>query len=103
MAHREVPLALQGPPARPAVASLLVPERSVIIPVYGRSDLTRQCLDTLLPQDLGDCELIVVDDASPDDTARVLEEYADRSKVVTDDENTGYACACSDGGASARG
>ena len=43
---------------------------SVIIPVYGLAEVTRQCLDRLLdaPPTSASWELIVVDDASSDAT-----------------------------------
>src|SRR6185312_14579185 len=43
---------------------------SIIIPVYGQAEITARCLRSIerLP-DLTPFEVIVVDDASPDDTA----------------------------------
>ena len=44
-------------------------------------------------------EVIVVDDASPDDTAEVLKSYGSAVRVVTRRENGGFARACNDGAA----
>jgi GT2 family glycosyltransferase len=66
--------------------------------------LTRQCLDALLG-DPPACsfEVIVVDDASPDDTASTLSAYEGRITIVRRKENGGFARACNDGAAEASG
>jgi GT2 family glycosyltransferase len=86
------------------MARTAVPRCSVVIPVHGRAGLTRQCIDAILtePPRAG-FELIVVDDASPDDTAHVLETYGQAVRVVTRAENGGFALACNDGAAAATG
>lgn len=71
------------------------PRTSIIIPVFNQSALTAQCLNALAAQQ--DCEVIVVDDASEDDTTRVLEEFKDRVHVVRHQVNLGFATACNDG------
>jgi GT2 family glycosyltransferase len=77
---------------------------SIVIPVHGRAGLTRQCIDAILaePPEVA-FEVIVVDDASPDDTRTVLDAYADAIRVVARDENGGFARACNDGAGAARG
>lgn len=71
---------------------------TVVIPVYGRSTLTRHCLDTLLGQELPEqTRVVVVDDASPDDTAEVLAGYGPQIDVVTLPTNQGFAVACNTG------
>ena len=75
---------------------------SIVIPVHGRAGLTRQCIEAILaepPQ--AAFELIVVDDASPDDTAAVLSGFGDRIRVVTRPANGGFAEAANDGAAAA--
>jgi GT2 family glycosyltransferase len=81
------------------------PRCSIIIPVHGKAALTAQCLDRLLapPWEKAPYEIIVVDDASPDATARVLAEYGDRIRVVTHGANLGFARTCNDGAAVAAG
>ena len=75
-----------------------------MIPVHGRAGLTRQCIDAILAEPpAAEFEVIVVDDASPDDTAAVLGAYGDAIRVVARDENGGFARACNDGAAAARG
>ena len=52
-----------------------MPYVSVIIPTYNRCKLLKEAIDSVLAQDYGDFELIVVDDGSTDDTPRLLESY----------------------------
>src|SRR6516225_11938131 len=70
-----------------------VPLCSVIIPVYNRAFLTRQCLDRLLadPLCLAEWEIIVVDDASTDTTPALLASYGDSIHVVAHQQNVGFA------------
>jgi GT2 family glycosyltransferase len=81
------------------------PSCSVIVPVFNRAGLTRQCVDILLaePPTLADREIVVVDDASTDATPELLAEYGDAIRVVKHEENTGFATSCNDGARAARG
>ena len=80
------------------------PRCSIVIPVHGRAGLTRQCIDAILAEPPGaSFEVIVVDDASPDDTAAVLHGYGDAIGVVTRGANGGFARASNDGAAAAEG
>ncbi|WP_110318982.1 glycosyltransferase family 2 protein [Mycolicibacterium moriokaense] len=54
-------------PTRPAI--------SVVVPTHNRSALVAQTLESILAQRDVDVQLIVVDDASTDDTRQVLEQY----------------------------
>jgi len=103
-----------APPAFDPAAIAALPERgegvtlpraSIIIPVHGRSEFTRQCLNTVLSDrsPAPRFEVIVVDDASPDDTPAVLAEYGDKVRVVALPDNCGFAGACNAGAAAARG
>lgn len=76
---------------------------TVVVPVHGRSVLTRHCLDLLLGQELPEgTRVVVVDDASPDDTARVLAGYGDAVEVLRQPVNLGFGAACDRGVAAAR-
>ncbi len=72
---------------------------AVIVPTYNGGLLTRACLEALLANPPSDCEwqLIVVDDASTDDTQSILDGYRDQITVVTHEHNRGFATACNDG------
>ena len=68
---------------------------SVIIPVYNVSSYLRRCLDSVLAQTLKDIEVICVDDASTDDSPKILQEYAakDARVKVVRQENAGAGAA----------
>lgn len=80
------------------------PRCSIIIPVFGLSDITRKCIFSVLSQTTTfPFEIIVVDDVSPDDTLRMLATFGDRIVVVRRRINGGYSRACNSGLAVARG
>lgn len=82
----------------------LVSLYSIVIPVHSRGSLTRQCLDILLSSPhVVDIEVIVVDDASQDQTPSLLTSYGNRIRVLTHGERAGFAATCNDGAAIARG
>lgn len=76
---------------------------SIVIPVHNRADLTRRCIERLLEQQLEHTQLVVVDDASSDDTARLLAGYDERVTVCSLASNLGFAGACNAGAAAAAG
>lgn len=55
---------------------------SVIVPVYNAEKTLRQCVDSILNQEYGDIELILVDDGSKDSSPAICEEYAERDSRV---------------------
>ncbi len=71
------------------------PEITVVMATYNRADTLPRTLDHLAKQDLAPdrFEVVVVDDASPDDTARVLAEQADsvpfELRFLVNEENRG--------------
>lgn len=66
---------------------------SVIIASYNSAAFLPETLNSVLSQDVAGIEVILVDDASTDDTPRVLEEYRDRIVVLRLPENTGGPAA----------
>ncbi len=81
-----------------------MPKCSIIIPVYNRARLTRKCLETLFAISTAcSFEVVVVDDASTDETPAMLNEFADKVRVVTHAQNAGFATACNDGAGAATG
>jgi GT2 family glycosyltransferase len=79
---------------------------SIVVPVFNRADLTRQCLETLrkaTPEPA--YEVIVVDNGSTDGTGWFLrtEQSAGRIRVLFNHENRGFGAACNQGAAIARG
>jgi GT2 family glycosyltransferase len=72
---------------------------SLVIPVFNRASVTRQCLNALLGTLPDAVEVIVVDDGSRDTTPDVLSTYRERVRVVTHERNLGFASACNGGAA----
>ncbi|MFE2773492.1 glycosyltransferase [Microbacterium resistens] len=63
---------------------------SIVVPAFNDADLIASALDSCLRQTLSEIEIIVVDDASEDDTAEVAERYAQsdsRIVVIRQEEN----------------
>lgn len=53
------------------------PVVSVIMPTYNRAHIVERAINSVLCQTLTDFELIVIDDASTDNTAEILGRYSD--------------------------
>lgn len=51
---------------------------SVIVPVYNTERFLPACVDSILAQTMDDLELILVNDGSPDDSARIIADYVRR-------------------------
>jgi glycosyltransferase involved in cell wall biosynthesis len=73
------------------------PRVSVIIPTHNRADTVCDAVDSVLLQACREVEVIVVDDASVDETPRVLERYGDRIRYLRRSTNGGAAAARNDG------
>ena len=77
---------------------------SIVIPVFNKAALTRVCLqalaETLPREEMG--EVIVVDNGSSDDTARVLADFP-WVKTIVNERNLGFAVANNQGAAVASG
>ncbi|MDB5314107.1 MAG: hypothetical protein JWO38_8309 [Gemmataceae bacterium] len=79
---------------------------SVVLPTYNHAHYLPRALDAILAQSLPARELVVVDDASTDDTPRVIEGYARRYpsiRVVRNETNLGVVGAMNRGAALAAG
>lgn len=69
---------------------------SIIVPVHNVRAYLRACLDSILDQSFRDFEVIAVDDASPDGSGEILDDYAaadDRVRVLHLAENVGLGPA----------
>jgi glycosyltransferase involved in cell wall biosynthesis len=72
------------------------PRFSIVVPCHKMRAWLRPCLDSILGQSFGDFEVVGVNDASPDDSGRILDEYAavdPRVRVVHLTENVGLGLA----------
>jgi len=83
------------------------PRASIVIVTYGQRALTEQCLRSLhrsLGPRLGrEFELVLVDNASPDDTPELLRAWSDRAVVELLPENRNFAGGCNAGARLAHG
>src|SRR5690625_2675360 len=67
---------------------------SVIIPVYNRENVILRAISSVLTQSYENIEVIVVDDASSDNTARVVAQVDDpRLRIIRRCSNYGAAAA----------
>ena len=66
---------------------------SVIIPAYNRADVLPRAIASVLNQTFTDYEIIVVDDASTDNTASVAENTNGPLRVISHELNRGTAAA----------
>jgi GT2 family glycosyltransferase len=83
---------------------MTVPVRvSVVVPVHGRAGLTARCLERVLADLPADCEVIVVDDASSDETPSVLAGFGGAVRVLRLERNRGFSLACNAGAEVAQG
>lgn len=86
-------------------ASPSSPLASVVIPVFNRIELTRDCLDALRAYTSGNYEIIVVDNASSDGTTEWLAEQEKTGALrhIINTVNHGFSRACNQGAQAARG
>ncbi|HST53298.1 MAG TPA: glycosyltransferase [Pyrinomonadaceae bacterium] len=77
---------------------------SIVIPVFNKVEFTFQCLRSLLREiDFDETEVIVVNNASTDETREVLSHFSDTVRVIDNDTNRGFVDACNEGADVARG
>lgn len=71
-----------------------MPKVSIIIPTHNRAQDLKKCLESVLAQTYQDFEIIVVDDASEDNTSTVISALADqRIKYICREKKGGAAAA----------
>lgn len=78
---------------------------SIIVPVYNSAKTLKKCVESLIAQTYKDIEVIIVNDGSTDNTARIAEQVAridKRIRVITR-ENGGLSAARNTGIAVATG
>ena len=86
-----------------AVPRADAPVASIVIPVHGQWPRTLACLRAIAAHPPAcPVEVVVVDDASPDDTASLLARIEGLVTVLRE-ANGGFIAACNDGAAKARG
>jgi len=90
-----------------ALNDLRMPRISVIVLTYNNLELTRACLSSLIERTgYPNLEIVVVDNASIDDTRAYLDEFGRRHahvKVILNESNVGFAAGNNVGLAAATG
>jgi len=76
---------------------------SIIIVAYNSERHVRQCVESLLRQDFPDYEIILIDNASKDNTSRIIDEYRGKASVKNNDQNLGFSRAVNIGIGMSRG
>lgn len=82
---------------------LFSPVFSVVIPLYNRAGVVGQTIRSVLDQDFGDFEIVVVDDGSRDDPEPVIAAFADPRIRFVRQDNAGGGAARNRGIEEARG
>lgn len=77
-------------------------EVSIVIPVYNQSHYTFNCLQSILSHTNGPYEVIVIDNASVDETTSMLGAM-ENIRVIRNQENQGFVVACNQGAKAASG
>jgi glycosyltransferase involved in cell wall biosynthesis len=89
------------PRALPQAPAMFI---SVVVPVFNRELVLRRCVDSVLAQEFGDFELILVDDGSTDTSLQRLREYDEpRVRVLVQGRNMGVGAARNAGAETAAG
>ncbi|HEX3424276.1 MAG TPA: glycosyltransferase family 2 protein [Sphingomicrobium sp.] len=71
---------------------------SVILPVHNRADVLPRAIKSVLDQEFRDLELIIIDDGSEDESAKVAESFEDeRVRLIRLKENCGGNVARNEG------
>jgi len=78
---------------------------SIIIPCYNQAHFLKECINSVLAQDFGDWEIILVNDGSTDNTLKVALDFAQKDQRVNviDKENGGLSSARNAGIRQAKG
>lgn len=82
-----------------------MPKISVVIPVYNVEKYLKECLDSVVKQTYKDIEIIIVNDGSTDNSAKIIEDYKKIYSNITliEVQNGGYGRACNIGLSKASG
>jgi glycosyltransferase involved in cell wall biosynthesis len=78
------------------------PKVSIVIPTFNRSGMLQRCINSALAQTF-QCEVVVCDHGSTDDTPAVARSYGDRIRYVRRERDSGVHFAWLDGVVSASG
>lgn len=80
-----------------------MPQFSIVITCHNQAQFIAEAVTSALSQTFSDTEVLVVDDASTDDSVKVLERYGSSIRLVKLRDNVGAARARNFGGETATG
>lgn len=83
-----------------------MPQLSIIIPAYNNSKYLPECVRSIAMQNYQDIEIIIVDDASTDDTSAVVKHLVEndaRIHLIQHERNSGTLISRKDGVLASRG
>ena len=64
------------------MSSTQPPKVSILVPIYNVEKLLPRCLDSIIGQTMTNIEIILVNDASPDNSLKIAQEYATRDSRI---------------------
>ena len=70
-----------------------MPQITVVLPTWNRAKWLKTSIESVLSQTFQDFELIVVDDASTDNTDEILESFSGKIRTIFLNENLGVSAA----------
>jgi glycosyltransferase involved in cell wall biosynthesis len=76
-------------PQKGQVSKMADTRLSVVMSVYNGGDFIQESVDSLLTQTIKDFEIIIIDDGSTDDTAKILKSYKDPRIKIFHQNNQG--------------
>jgi len=76
---------------------------SAVITTYNSANSIEACLNSLLGQRYPSLEIVVIDNASSDQTRELLNQFRDRAQIVFSQQNVGFAAAQNRGFSQANG
>ena len=79
------------------------PSVSIIVTNYNYGKYLPRCLRSCLSQRGTNCEVIVVDDVSTDNSMSILRPFEDKIRVIKNEENIGVAACANEGLKMSRG
>ncbi|MGC8927312.1 MAG: glycosyltransferase family 2 protein [Myxococcota bacterium] len=66
---------------------------SILIVTFNSESVITECLDSLIRIDYGDFEILIYDNASLDNTCRIIERYKDKVRLIKGGFNRGFGYA----------
>lgn len=81
----------------------MLPIVSVVITTYNSANSIEACLSSLFAQRYQPLEIVVIDNASSDQTRELLNQFRNRIQIVLNQQNVGFAAAQNQGFSQAHG